>query len=696
MANRASERPTIIAAVDIGGSFTDAVVVDLDHSEVRYGKSATIPDDMAGSVLTALDEAKVDFSRMGQLRHGTTVVINTLLERTGVRTAVVTSRGFRDILETARGNRPDVFNVRYRRDPPLVPRSLRFEVDERVRADGTVEVSLNQSELDSLAGRLRELAVEAVGIVFLHGYAHIDHEVRAGQALAATLPGVFVCASHEVSRELREYERTATVAANAYVGPIARRYLEELSTRMEVRGFTGNLWVMDSNGGVMTKSAALRRPVSLVESGPAAGVTGATSFAGRDGVASCVAFDVGGTTAKCALIEDGEAVVTNTYWVGGYRTGFPVQISTTDMVEVGAGGGSIVWVDEVGRLLVGPRSAGAMPGPACYPFGGTDATVTDANVHLGRVYPARFLGGTLAISPDRARAALDRVATRFGVGCDDLALGVLAVANLTMASAIKRTTLERGKDPADLALIAYGGGGPLHAPTLARELGMRTVIVPRMPAHFSAVGMLTAPLRHDYRRSEVSTFSEESWRSALRSFRALENDALAEIDASDGCTFARSIEMRYSGQEHAVEVPVDSATDDFEAVLARFHDVYRARYGYANRAGTVEATNLRLSAYADLIGKDVLAQVENAREHDNPPVAGPVVELARQRVVFDTPDGRGHAADTPVIDRGALTAGMEITGPALIVEHASSLPVTPSDVVRVDERLNLVLSIGPS
>ena len=485
-----------IVAVDIGGTFTDLAALDPESGQLRFSKSLTTPSYFEQGALDCVRKADLDPQTIEVLRHGTTVVINALLERTGARTALITTAGFRDILEIGRGNRAEAFNLLYHRLPPIVPRIHRFEIAERMDARGNVLRPLDRAALPALVARLKAERIEAVAVCLLHAWRNPAHEIEIGDYLREHAD-CFVSCSHEISREFREYERTSTAVLNAYVGPNVASYLAGLGGMLNTERFRGKLYLMGSNGGVLTEDDTRVRPLLLVESGPVGGAAGAAEIGTRMGEKNLVAFDMGGTTAKAVLIEDGEAAVSPLYWVAGYERGYPVQAAVLDIVEVGTGGGSIAGVNELGALEVGPHSAGAVPGPACYGRGGTEATVTDANLYLGRLDSERFLGGSMKLRNDLAEQALIALSKRFDQPVIALASGILKISTLAMATTVRKVTIERGYDPRDFVLVAFGGAGPLHAADVAREIGMRRVLIPPKPGHFSAYGMLFADFRYD-------------------------------------------------------------------------------------------------------------------------------------------------------------------------------------------------------
>src|SRR6476660_3548649 len=501
-------------AVDIGGTFTDLVAFDHESRRVIYAKRPTTYENLVDGILECFRKAKIMPAEAAIVNHGTTLVINSLIQRHGAKTALVTSQGFRDILEIARGNRPDPFDLHYQRDEPLVPRELRLEVPERTDSKGEVVNPLDVPALEKLAAEIKKLDVESVAIFFMNSYINPSHEEAAADILKERLPDIYVTFSTDLTREWYEYERCSTVAANAYVGPQVSTYVRRLDSDLKAQGFTGSLFMMGSNGGLLSAERTCRQPIGLVESGPIGGCIGASAYAEALGFKNVVAFDMGGTTAKSALVENGRFSVNSVYYVGGYVRGFPIKSSVIDVVEVGSGGGSIAWLDSQKRLHVGPQSAGSTPGPVCYGRGGTEPTVTDANLVLGRLNPANFLGGEMRLDVAAAqRAVSERVAVPLGYTGDNgmiqMADGIISIATVIMAGAIRKISVEHGLDPRDFVLFSYGGGGPLHACALAHELSIPTVVIPPEPGNFSAIGMLLADARIDTSKTFTGILSEK-------------------------------------------------------------------------------------------------------------------------------------------------------------------------------------------
>jgi N-methylhydantoinase A len=676
-------------AVDIGGTFTDLVAFDPESKKVIYAKSPTTYGNFVEGIFKCFEHAGVGPGEAGLLNHGTTLVINSLIQRQGAKTALVTTQGFRDVLEIARANRPDPFDLYYRRDEPLVPRDLRFEVAERIGATGEIITPLDTEALEELAMRIKGLDIEAVAVFFMNSYLDPSHEERAAEILKAKLPGVYVTYSTELTREWYEYERSSTAVANAYVGPQVSTYVRRLESDMENRGFDGSLFMMGSNGGLISVDRTCRQPVSLVESGPIGGCIGAGAYAGAFGIKNLISFDMGGTTAKCALIDQGRFSVESVYYVNGYVRGFPIKSPVIDIVEVGSGGGSIAWLDAQSRLHVGPESAGSSPGPVCYGQGGDQPTVTDANLVLGRLNADRFLGGELKLdTPGAGTVIADKIADPLGYpGADGMirmADGIISIATVTMAGAIRRVSVEHGLDPRDFALFSYGGGGPLHAAALARELSIPLVIVPPEPGNFSAIGMLLADARIDASETFTRALEEDAVGDMRAHFLAMEDAAAAALARDFGAQdtyFEHQAEMRFCGQRHNIKVPV-SGLGDVAAIRAAFAKDYKRRYGHADAKAEVEFQALHLSAFAALSRPDIARL---------PRRGGEAVAESVRPVYFGS---TGTMVETKIFDRGALAPGFAAPGPAVIEEYGSTTLVAPGDRFEIGDLHEIRIHCG--
>ncbi|HEX6511218.1 MAG TPA: hydantoinase/oxoprolinase family protein [Chloroflexota bacterium] len=684
-------------AVDIGGTFTDLTAFDSASGRVELGKALSTPANLTEGIMAAMAKTGVSPAEAGLMIHGSTVVINAILERRGAPTALVTTKGFRDVYEIGRINRPESFNLFFRKHKPLVSRELIFEVPERMLADGTEERPLDEDAAREVALRIGELGMEAVGIIFLHSYFAPQHEIRMREILLEGNPQLFVTASHELSREYREYERTSTTAANAYVGPIVSRYLTDLEHRLDGDGFKGSLLIMQSSGGLYDVGTARQQCIQMMESGPAGGVVGTMAICDALGLDNAISFDMGGTTVKACVIRRGSPDLSPDYFVGGYNEGLVIRIPVLDIKEVGTGGGSIAHVDQGGALHVGPESAGAEPGPVCYGRGGTRPTITDADVVLGRISSEQFLGGEMRLDLDGAVSAIrSEVAEPLGLELNRAAGGILAIGIASMANAVRAVTTERGLDPRDFTLVAYGGGGPPHALAVARELSIRRVIIPQAPAHFSAFGMLLADLRRDYVLTHFSKLADLDVAELEALYRQLEQQGIDALRAagigSERAAFERAADMRYVGQEHAVAVSVPANVDSEDArgqIKAAFDAAHELRFSHSAPEEPAELVSLRVSVFGRLAKPELPRVAQGAA--DPPPGAR---RGSRDIVLESYAEGESKAVSHALYDRGKLLAGNVIHGPAVIEEAASSTLLGPGDRAEVDAFGQLVIDLA--
>ena len=690
--NRRLQTHTRLAS-DIGGTFTDVAAFDEKSGRLVLGKALSTPARLVDGIAAGVAKAGARYADAGVFLHGSTIAINTLLERTGAKTALLTTEGFRDVYEIGRINRPDAYNLYFRKHVPLVERALRLEVRERLTAEGEVYATLDESSVHAACDRLEAEGVEAVAIMLLHCYVNPAHEARVKAIVKERLPRAFVTASHELSQEYREFERCSTAVANAYIGPVVSEYVRGIEAHLERSGFGGSLLLVQSTGGLYESQQARVQCVRMLESGPAAGVVGAQALCHALELPDAVAFDMGGTTAKAGVIHKGEALTTGAALIGGYNQALPVQIPMMDIFEVGTGGGSIAAVDANGALKVGPRSAGAEPGPACYGRGGMLPTVTDANLLLGRLGADRFLGGEMKLDAAAAEHALrEHVAKPLGIDVTRAAEGILRIAATAMSYAVKAVSTERGLDAAAFALIAYGGAGPLHASAIAREIGMRRVIVPRAPGHFCAFGMLFADLRYDLVRTWFTRLADVSFDAIERAYAELIEEGKRSLAASGvpagRVTVARSADMRYVGQEHPVTValpPEVFRRRSREGLKRRFDEEHLQRYGTNAPDEPAEIVSLRV-AVTGAMKKPPLERI--ARGGRTPPASA---RRGQRKAYFAE---AGKAVRTPEFGRDELRAGNRIEGPALVEEHASTTVVLPGDRLEVDAFGNLVIEVG--
>ncbi|MEM7344511.1 MAG: hydantoinase/oxoprolinase family protein [Chloroflexota bacterium] len=673
-------------ATDIGGTFTDLVAFDEKSGQVQLGKASSTPHDFSKGILDAVDVSSIDLQEVTYFVHGCTVVINAITERKGVKTALVTTSGFRDVLEIGRGNRPDMYNLRFQKPVPFVPRQRRFEVRERVDRHGTILTPLHLEDLDPIIEQCRADDVAAIGVCFLHAYAHPEHERAVAAKLSAALPDIAVTISSDITQEWREYERTNTTVLNGYVMPIIQGYLDRLEQATSEQAMACPLHVMQSNGGTASFSLAKRLPIYLIESGPVAGVMGAATIGETIGEPNVISFDVGGTTAKCSLIEGGEPKMTTEYrleWTP-LTCGYPVKTPVVDIVEIGAGGGSIAWFDEGDVLRIGPKSAGADPGPACYGQGGQAPTVTDAKLVAGVINPDYFLGGALTVYPELARQAIAPIAEKLNTTIEQAANGIIRMANANMTEALKLITVQRGYDPRDFALIACGGGGAMHAAALAQELHIKKVIVPPHPGHFSAWGMLVTQPRIDLVRTRVHRTTDITPSQLAENFAALESEIQGRFMA-DGeagvITFQRSADLRYHGQEHTVSVPVGHQALDIKQIEQDFHIAHERMYTFQLADTPIELVNFHVAGFRNVNRPDISKLSVNSQSTISPQV---------RQVDFDI-DG---IHETTIYQRDDLPVGFTAAGPLIIEEAASTTLVHPSQSLEVDNYGNLVIHLS--
>jgi len=679
-------------ATDVGGTFTDLVAYDVDSKEgrisgLRVQKTDTTYPSFDEGVLEAVRRAGLDPRQFQFFAHGTTIVINALLSRKGARTGLITTRGFRDVLEIGRGNRPDLFNFMFRKPAPFVERQFRREVDERANYRGEVVKVLDARQLDAIVADFKRQGVEAIAICFLHAYVAPDNERVALERVRELWPEVSVVASHQITREWREYERTSTTALTAYVHPAANRYLRRLAGRLADAGFRGSPYIMQSNGGIETIAGTADNPIAMVESGPASGVLGAAALGELIGEQKIIALDIGGTTAKCSLVEFGKPRVTTDYRIEWTRTnpGYPIRTPVIEIVEIGNGGGSIAWLDAAGRLHVGPESAGAMPGPAAYGRGGERPTTTDANLVTGRINPQNFLGGEIIPDMASVRRAFQPLVDELGGTLEDVARGIIRIANGNMVNALKLVSLNKGYDPREFSLIAYGGGGAMHAVALAAELKMPKVIIPMNSSVFSAWGMLMTDLRRDYLRTQVLELHPDAAPVIADTFLSMQQQAIDGF-AADPLTgklplaVRRFADMRYAGQEHTVKVEIPDGRIDAACVdssVRRFHETHEREYTF-RLPNAVEIVNFHLVAQGRVMRHEPEKLAVTGR-----PVTAAVT--GARRVDYD--EHGVHQAT--IYDRGRLEPGMELIGPCVVEEPAATVVVPPGRRVSVDPFGNL-------
>mgnify|MGYP002621519997 FL=1 len=674
--------------VDSGGTFTDVCLFDEKSGRVEVWKVASTPDDPSRAIAEGVDEG---MGRVGEgpadvayFGHGTTVATNALIQHRGVPTGLVTTEGFRDLLEIGRQKRPDLYDLQVDKPPVLVARDLRLEVPERVRHDGTVETQLDETALREAARALKQAGVAAVAVCFLYAFVHPEHEAAARRILAEELPEAFLSISHEIAPEFREFERMSTAVVNAYLGPVMQRYIRRLAERLRALGMTATPHLTQSNGGVMGLEAAANLPVRMVLSGPSTGVVGAQAVGRLAGFPDLITFDMGGTSTDVALLQSGEPRLASESIVHGY----PIKAPMLDIHTVGAGGGSIAYVDSGGLLKVGPRSAGADPGPVCYDRGNDEPAVTDANVVLGTLHPTHLLGGRMPIRRERAIAAIERLAKRLGMDTMETAQGILSVVTANMAKAIRVISVQRGHDPRDYTLMAFGGAGPLHAARLARELEIRRVLVPRNPGILCAMGLLLTDLRADFAATRLTPLGKEALAPMSAAFETLAAQAGAWFDLegipAEAQRVTRTVDMRYAGQNYELPVALPDGTFD-AATLALLADGFAAEhrrmYGFVAEGEPVQLVTFRIEATgvvrkASLTARPLGAEDASAAREGN-------------RDVW-LPEAGGFVA-VPVYARDRLSPGNRIAGPAIVEQMDSTTLVLPGMAARVDGYDNLIV-----
>jgi N-methylhydantoinase A len=662
-------------AMDIGGTFTDFVVVDDHEQRTSTGKTSTTPANPEQGVLDGLRQVVARPDEISFIVHGTTVGLNAFLERRGTRALLLMTAGLRDAYSIARHDRKELYALRYRKPTRLVPRHDVFEVVERLRWDGRVDTELDEASVETIIDTVRREEIEAVAVCLVHAYVNPEHELRVRELLQQACPGLSVTLSHEIAREWREYERASTAVLNAYVAPRVENYLRNLERELSTLGVGARLHVMQSSGGITTAAKARQQPIQTLLSGPVGGTIGGAALSRLTGRPNLLCVDMGGTSFDLSLIVNGRPTVSTETELEG----LPILMPLVDIHTIGAGGGSIAWL-EAGGLRVGPQSAGAAPGPACYGRGGSEPTVTDANLFLGRLDPDYFLGGEMRLDEDAAARALGSVARQLSLDETTFAEGVLSIVNANMADAMRTITVKQGIDPRDYSLVAFGGAGPMHAVWLAEELEIGEVIIPWSPGTFSAWGMLQTDMRQDVVRSFYRSLAGLDAREVSESFGELQAEGaglLAEQGiGADDHYFARSADMRYVGQEYSVDVPIGAEVDPGE-IDAAFHDAHRVRYGHSTPGAPVEFVNLRLAAFGRIAGEAAPFRTPAADE----------ALLGGRTVVFG-----GEPHDTAVALRERLATGGRQQGPVIIEEQSSTTVVPPGHRVEVDPHGNLLIT----
>lgn len=679
--------------VDVGGTFTDICLFNQDSGEVRVYKLPSTPWDPSEAIGNGIQETMklygVKADAVSNLVHGTTVATNAALERKGAKTAIITTRGFRDLIELARQTRASLYDPQVEKPAPIVYRKLRREVNERVQYDGTVVQPLDLAEVETVVEELKNLGVEAYAVCLLHAYVNPVHEKQIKEIILKRHPEAYVSISSEVLPEIREYERMTTTALNSYIGPKVGIYANQFKKRVKDMGMQLTPYINQSNGGLMSIETTFNKPIRTALSGPAAGVSGATYITKLAGVNNIITFDMGGTSTDVSLIENGTPKLTTSKSIAE----FPVKVPMTDVTAVGAGGGSIAWIDNGGMLKVGPESAGAYPGPIAYSRGGDRPTVTDANVVLHRLNPKVILGGRMKIDEEAACKAIEeQLAKPLGMSTLDAARGIITVVNSNMARAIRVVSVERGYDPREFVVVAFGGAGALHAVNVAKDLGIHHVMIPRNPGILCAIGLLVSDIRSDYVKTNISDFIKENIARVNGTFAELTGEGDDWLNSEkiipERKVLIKHADMRYYGQnfELSVEIPYDEITEENVGELQEmFHREHKREYGYCNENAGIQIVNYRVTA----LGK---VQTIRFTEHLVAGADSSDAVIDRRGVFFEE---AGDYVDTRVYDRDKILAGNEIQGPAIIEQMDSTIVVPPGHTARADRYLNLMISYEP-
>lgn len=673
---------------DVGGTFTDLVLWDEDTGEISVFKTPSTPRNPADGVFDGIKNFEEKTGQIAYFAHGTTVGTNAVLERKGAKTALITTKGFRDVIEIGRQSRgwpkPKIYDFFIDKPDPLVSRNLRFEVDERIDHKGDIVKSIDAEEIKQLSLALKEADIKCIAICFLFSYANNEHELEVKDIISEALPNIFISTSSEVLPEYREYERFSTTVLNSYVQPLVNGYLEDLKTRSGKAGILTAIHIMQSNGGLMTIEAAKEKSVHILLSGPAGGVDSAVFYGSISGYENIIAFDMGGTSADISLIEKGSPKLTSEGYIGGY----PAKIPMIEINTIGAGGGSIAWIDTGGALKVGPQSAGAAPGPACYDKGGKEPTVTDANVVLGYINPDYFLGGKMKVDKDKAFSSVSQIGKKLGLDPLIAAYGITEIVNSNMIRAIRIISVERGYDPRDFVLVAFGGAGPLHACRLAAELNIPKVLIPPAPGISSAIGLLVADIKHDYSITRIQEMDKFLPSDINKIWAEIEEKAISRLKkegvSSQSIMLHRSIDMRYKGQSFEITVPVPGGeiTDNVINEITRaFDNAHNRLYGYSCD-DPIEGVNFRVSA----IGKT--PKIRPKRLIKEGGLDGAL--KYRRKAFFKKYD---DYIETPVYERDLLSPGNILKGPAIVEQMDSTTVIHPGQVGIVDDYGNIIIEI---
>ena len=689
--------------IDVGGTFTDAMIINEETGEIRIGKVPSTPKDPSIGFLDAVDtilkENNIEAQDVTYVVHGTTVATNAIIEGKMAATGFITTEGFRDMLEIQRQIRPSLYDLQFEKPQPLVPRYLCFGIPERMDFQGNILTKLDTDSVRDVARQLKKEGVESIAVCYLHAYINNEHEARTEALLKEEFPEAIISLSSEVAPEFREYLRASTTVINAAVRPIVSRYLTSIESRLKAAGLSAELLVMQSNGGVLTFGAASEKPVFMVESGPAAGVIAASYLGNTLGSPNVLSFDMGGTTAKTGLVRKGTPTITKDYEVGvaagGTGTGvqgagYPIRTPVIDLVEIGAGGGSIAWVDSGGILRVGPQSAGADPGPVCYGRGGEEPTITDANLVLGRFDPEYFLGGKMKLDVEGATKAIEsKCAKPLGLDLLEVALGIVEIANTAMVNALRRISVQRGYDPREFMLVAFGGAGPVHANRLADQLEIPKTLIPMSPGITSATGLLVTDLKHDYSNTLIQPIDELDLSAIENTYVGMETQGRTALSnegmEENSIRFIRQVDVRYIGQSYELGIVVEPGKFDGvrrDQILEEFHKEHERAYGFSAPGEPVEIVAIRLTAVGD-IAKPTLREIGKT--------SGGVDSARRTTRSVYFAESKGFV-DCPVYDRYKLSSGDVLQGPAIIEEMDSTTIIHPEYKGDVDRYGNIFLS----
>lgn len=680
-----------MVGVDVGGTFTDVTLVDSDKGSIKNHKVPSTPKDPSHAIMTGIEQIlemnSIPFNEVEYLAHGTTVATNALIERKGAKTALIVTKGFRDLLEIARQTRPHLYDLFKEKPETVIPGDLRFEVEERLYADGSVRTPININELRKIIKHLKEKEVTSIAVCFLFSFNNPIHEKVAVEEIKRLFPEVYVSASHQIVPEFREYPRISTTSLNAYLGPVMKTYMENFQNSVHSVGIPVDPYITQSNGGIISIQESVSSPVRTAVSGPAAGVVAASHLSELTDYRNLITFDMGGTSADFSLIENGEPKVSMEREVEG----FPARIQMLDIYTYGAGGGSIAWIDAGGALKVGPESAGSTPGPAAYGRGGTLPTVTDANVVLGRLNPNGILGGRMDLDVEASKRVIqEHICDKTNLSLLEAASGILSIVNANMTRGVRLISVEKGHSPSDFALVSFGGGGGLHCGALAKALNIPHVIVPPSPGTFCSLGLLVTDIRRDYVRTELLEPGEDSLITIRQHFESMKVEG-TQLLAKENVhpskrSFSLDIDVRFVGQNYELPVPVqweELTSDGVQHIISRFHKIHEKNYGYSDKEGKIEFVNYRVTAFGEL----PKAPLVKASQEDNC-----LVEAVSYRDVYFSEANKPGYYKTGIYNRSDLNAGNRVQGPAIIEQMDTTILILPSQSAVIDPYQNLIIN----